>query len=174
MAFLPMITKYSFIIPIIALLLSCFQLQASSSYEGNSHIAETLESYKDAKKLDGAKMKIARPFIKKTPMGAMLDQIEMMIICPMERHSNNKAVLTENSALEILADYDLVKKIDDERSAMSIYIDKPKDNRFSEIILYNTRPESSVMLFVGDFTVESLIRVGEISDQQRKNVKKNK
>ena len=30
------------------------------------------------------------------------------------------------------------------------------------------------MLFVGDFTVESLRKVGEVSEQQRKHLKKNK
>jgi hypothetical protein len=57
---------------------------------------------------------------------------------------------------------------------MTIYIDTPQDNTPHEIILYNTKPEASIMLFKGDFTVESLIKVGEASEQERKHLKKNK
>jgi hypothetical protein len=57
---------------------------------------------------------------------------------------------------------------------MDIYIDTPKGDKFSEIVLYNTRPEASIILFVGDFTVESLIKVGEASEEERKHLKKNK
>ena len=55
---------------------------------------------------------------------------------------------------------------------MLIYIDEVKDNRFSEIILYTISSEKSVMVFNGDFTIESLKKVGEISDQQRQERKK--
>ena len=68
--------------------------------------------------------------------------------------------------------YILVKEIDDEKSKMSIYIDNPTGENFSEIVIYNAWPEASLMLFSGRFTVESLVKVGEVSEQQRKNLKK--
>ena len=98
----------------------------------------------------------------------------MLVICPMDTTGVKKDQISADKALKTLKEYNLVREIDDEMSTMTIYIDTPKDNRFSEIVLYNTRPETSVMLFMGDFTVESLIKVGEASEQERKHLKKNK
>ena len=68
----------------------------------------------------------------------------------------------------------LAHEIDDELSHMLIYVDDVKDNRFSEIILYITSPDKSILLFKGDFTVESLKKVGELSEQDRKRRIKEK
>ena len=157
----------------VALLMLCIPLCASTTQKGGSPVAEMLNSHKDAKKLDGTKLKIAKPFIKRTPMGIIMDEIHMMIICPMDLESNDARSLPKE-AQKVLQKYNLVQQIDDEKSTMDIYIDTPKGDRFSEIILYNTKPEPSIMLFVGDFTVESLIKVGEASEEERKHLKKNK
>ena len=154
--------------------LLCTSLQASQLHEGDSPALEMLDSNRDSKKLDGAKLKIARPFLKRTPMGAIIDEIQMLVICPLDVDGKQNDISFINKAHNVLKGYNLVSEIDDELSEMAIYIDTPRDNRFSEIILYHTRPEPSIMLFVGDFTVESLTRVGELSEQQRKNLKKNK
>lgn len=140
----------------------------------DSPAVQVLEAQQDSKRLDGTKFKIAKPFIKRTPMGVIIDEIEMMIICPLENNSTKAEDLLPAEAKEMLKKYILVKEIDDERSTMAIYIDNPKGNNFSEIVIYNKRPDASIMLFVGDFTVESLIKVGEVSEQQRKHLKKNK
>ena len=167
--------KHSYIFNIAAaVLMLCTPLYASAGQEEESRVLEVLDSYKEAKKLDGAKLKIARPFLKRTPMGVIVDEINMLVICPMDTTGVKKDQISEDKALKTLKEYNLVREIDDEMSTMTIYIDTPQDNRFSEIVLYNTRPETSVMLFMGDFTVESLIKVGEASEQERKHLKKNK
>ena len=159
---------------IASFLLICSGLHASRLMDEDSPALELLDANKESKKLDGTKLKIARPFIKRTPMGAIIDEISMLVICPLDLDDKKNDASLANEAKQVLKGYNLVKEIDDEKSAMSIYIDTPKEDRFSEIILYHTRPDPSIMLFVGDFTVESLIRVGELSDQQRKHLKKNK
>ena len=157
-----------------ALLLLCPPLHASETCEGDSPVAVMLDSNKETKTLDGTKLKIARPFLKRTPMGVILDEINMLAICPLELDPEKDDFKFTKEAEKALKAYNLVREIDDEKSTMTIYIDTPQDNRFSEIVLYNTKPEASIMLFVGDFTVESLIKVGEASEQQRKYLKKNK
>ena len=156
----------------VALFMLCPTLNAWNGTEGDSPAIQMLDSKKEAKILDGTKLKIARPFLKRTPMGVIIDEIEMMIICPLENDTQNGARLVKE-AQAVLKRYNLVREIDDERSKMDIYIDTPEDDKFSEIILYHTRPEPYIMLFVGNFTVESLIKVGEMSEQQRKHLKKN-
>ena len=142
--------------------------------KNDSPAAQMLEAQKDSKILDGAKFKIAKPIIRRTPMGVIIDEIEMMIICPLECNSAKAEDLLPAEAKEMLKHYILVREIDDERSTMAIYIDNPKGDNFSEIVIYNERPDASIMLFVGNFTVESLRKVGEVSEQQRKHLKKNK
>ena len=156
----------------VALFMLCPTLNAWNGTEGYSPAIKMLDSQKEAKILDGTKLKIARPFLKRTPMGVIIDEIEMMIICPLENDTPSGARLVKE-AQGVLKRYNLVREIDDERSKMDIYIDTPEDDKFSEIILYHTHPEPSIMLFVGNFTVESLIKVGEMSEQQRKHLKKN-
>ena len=157
-----------------ALFLLCPSLHATESCEGDSPVVVILDSNKETKTLDGAKLKIARPFLKRTPMGVILDEINMLAICPLELDPQKDDFKFTKEAEKVLKEYNMVREIDDEMSTMAIYIDTPHNDSFSEIILYNTRPEASLMLFVGDFTVESLIKVGEASEQMRKHLKKNK
>lgn len=166
--------KHIFINIAAGLLLLSTSLQATVLHEGDSPVAVMLDSNKETKTLDGAKLKIARPFLKRTPMGVILDEINMLAICPLELDPQEDSFHFTVEAQKVLKGYNLVREIDDEKSTMTIYIDTPQNDRFSEIVLYNTKPEASIMLFVGDFTVESLIKVGEVSEQQRKNLKKNK
>ena len=151
----------------------CSNLHAWDRHEGESPAVHMLDSRKESKVLEGTMLKLARPFLKRTPMGVIVDEIEMMVICPLEKNDKQGDVDLVEEARKVLKGYNLVKEIDDERSKMTIYIDTPQENRFSEIVLYHTRPEASIMVFVGNFTVESLIKVGEVSDQQRKYLKKN-
>lgn len=166
--------KHIFIYIAACLLPICTSLSATPLHEGDSPVAVILDSNKETKILDGTKLKIAKPFLKRTPMGVIIDEINMLAICPLELDPQEDSFNFTIEAQKILKGYNLVKEIDDEKSTMTIYIDTPQNDRFSEIVLYNTKPEASIMLFVGDFTVESLIKVGEVSEQQRKNLKKNK
>ena len=145
-------------------------VHAASGSGEFSPVESMLNSRRDSKRLEGTKFKIAKPFLRRTPMGAIVDEISMMIICSTEDDGADDVKRTNDA----LKDYILVKEIDDELSLMAIYVDKPQGDRFSEIVIVNTRPEPSIMLFSGDFTVQSLIKVGELSEQQRKNLKKNK
>ena len=124
-----------------------------------------LEAGKKTKRLEGSTLKMARPILKKTPISVIMDNIEMMMICPLEKEKGELTARTE----KMLDRYMLVREIDDEISNMFIYIDSPDNDRFSELILYTKSPEPIIMLFEGDFTVEDLMKVGELSVQDRKD-----
>ena len=140
-----------------------YSYAAGDKYE-ESPAVKVLEAGKKTRRLEGSTLKIARPILKKTPISAIMDNIEMMMICPLEKE---KGELTERTE-RMLNRYMLVREIDDEISNMFIYIDSPDNDRFSELILYTKSPEPTVMLFEGDFTVEDLMKVGELSVQDRK------
>lgn len=163
-------TRLSYLLAAVAFMI-CSTVHAVEGHDEDSQAMQLLTSQKEAKVLSGAKMKIARPFLKRTPMGVIIDEIEMMVICPLDLESENDLKLIRK-AKSVLTGYNMVRQIDDERSKMDIFIDSPQNDKFSEIILYHSRPEPSIMLFVGDFNVESLIKVGKASEQERKNLKK--
>lgn len=48
------------------------------------------------------------------------------------------------------------------------------NNSFIELILYITGPDRTILYFRGDFSVEGLMRVGELSEQDRKKRIKTK
>lgn len=151
----------------VTLTVICQDIYAAGRKAEESPAIQTLGSLKDAKKLEGAMLKLARPIIKKTPMSVVMDNIETMVICDMGKEG--KEVDPELKAIveNVLKHYSKVDEIDDEMYHMLIYIDEPEGDRFSEIILYTTRKDKSVMVFKGDFTIDSLKKVGELSDQQR-------
>ena len=150
----------------------CQTPYASAKTTADSPAVQTLKTCKDAKTYEGAMLKLAKPFLKKTPMGFLMDNIESIRICPIEKNGKeDEAVLTAKIE-KMLKHYSNVNEINDDSYHMLIYIDEVKEDRFSEIILYTISSEKSVMVFNGDFTIESLKKVGEISDQQRQERKK--
>ena len=126
-----------------------------------------LTSGKNARKLEGGMLKLARPALKKTPMAVVMDDIDMMVMYSISQKADEEEKQFAQQAINVLEKYNKVSEIDDPDYRMSIYIDNPVGENFSEIILYTSRPDASIMVFVGNFTIGSLKKVGEISDQRR-------
>lgn len=145
----------------------CHDINASEPEKDNTPAIKALQSGKKTRRLEGATMKLARPILKKTPMSAVMNDIEMMMFCPVEKN-NSKDGEFAGRVKNALKGYMLAHEIDDELSHMLIYVDEVKGNRFTELILYITSPDQTILYFRGDFTVEALMKVGELSEQDRK------
>lgn len=158
---------------VLACMAMCHDICADGPRKDNTPAIKALESGKKTRRLEGATLKIARPIIKNTPMSAVLDDIDMMMFCPVEKNDRKDSDFS-GRVEEALKGYMLAHEIDDELSHMLIYVDEVKGNRFTELILYITGPERTILYFRGDFTVEGLMRVGEISEQDRQKRIKNK
>ena len=161
------------IIMAVALVTICQYGHAAGGNTDDTPAVKVLESGKKTKKLEGATLKIARPILKKTPMSVIMDDIRMLMICPLDNQKKDQPEMAAKVE-RMLKSYTMVREIDDELYHMYIYIDTPHNDRFSELILYHKRPEVSIMLFEGDFTTESLLKVGELSDQQREKRRQSK
>lgn len=153
------------------MVLLCQNIHAAVQKTGDSPVVQLMDTNEKAKKVEGAMLKMARPILKKTPMSAVMDNIEMMIICPVEKADDKVFV---EKAENVLKGYNKVNEIYDDDYTMFIYINDPEGKEFSEIILYKTTPEASIMVFEGDFNAEGLMKVGELSDQQRQKRKQSK
>ena len=153
----------SLLIIFTVLAMLCSGASASGKKVDESVAIQMLSSNKKAKTLTGTTMRFARPALKKTPMSVLMDNIESMLICPLD--NSDKAYLGKVDTM--LGNYTMVNEINDDDYRMLIFIDTLHGNRFSEIILYTTDPDKTIMVFCGDFTTEGLTKVGELSDQQR-------
>ena len=149
------------------LMMLCPDIYALTKKAEDSPAVQVLTSNKNARKLEGGMLKLARPALKKTPMAVVMDDIDMMVMYSISQKADEEEKQFAQQAINVLESYNKVSEIDDPDYRMSIYIDNPVGENFSEIILYTSRPDPSIMVFIGDFTIASLKKVGEISDQKR-------
>ena len=149
------------------LMMLCPDIYALTKKAEDSPAVQVLTSNKNARKLEGGMLKLARPALKKTPMAVVMDDIDMMVMYSISQKADEEEKQFAQQAINVLESYNKVSEIDDPDYRMSIYIDNPVGENFSEIILYTSRPDASIMVFIGDFTIASLKKVGEISDQKR-------
>ena len=156
----------------ILTVLTCLAFSAKAEEPAKSPAVNFLEAndgVKGAKcmKIDGLMLKMARPTLKKTPVTAIIDELESLYMFSFKegRESEEKAFVT--AAEKMLKSYMKVSEINDEISRMAIYVDRTKGNACHEMILLITWPSTSMMIFNGDFTEDSLRRMDEISKKQR-------
>ena len=154
--------KILHIILAAALAVLCQNISATTPPGDGSDVIQLLESNKKSRKLEGGMLKLARPIIKKTPMGYVVDKISMMIVCPVE---NDDSTFVPKAETMIAANYTLAGAVNDEDKVISLYVDTPKDDRCSLLILRSVKPDNAIMLFKGDFTIEDLQEVGRRSEE---------
>ena len=154
--------KILHIILAAALAVLCQNISATTPPGDGSDVIQLLESNKKSRKLEGGMLKLARPIIKKTPMGYVMDKISMMIVCPVE--DDDRTFVPKAEAM-IAANYTLAGAVNDEEKVISLYVDTPKDDRCSLLILRSVKPDNAIMLFKGDFTIEDLQEVGRRSEE---------
>ena len=152
----------------VALAVLCLSAHAAGGNEAATPAVRLLDSNKSTKKLEGMMLRMAKPILRKTPMVAVMDDIEMMMMCPVGKVSKKDNGEFVHKAEAVFKGYTLAHEINDELSHMFIYVHGLDGDRFEELILYITSPDPSILLFRGDFTVESLMKVGELSEQDRK------
>ena len=135
---------------------------AGNSSEKDSPAIQLLESGPKARKLEGAMLRMARVVMKKTPMVVIMNDIDLIIICPMENASKDFS----QKVTSMLKNYALAGEVNEKDSEMSVYIDAVKNGHFTELIIYNKRPDDSIMLFQGNFTPEELQEMGSRFEAQ--------
>ena len=165
--------RHTLVLMLTAMLL-CHSTYAAADKVEDSAAVKVIESGKKTRRLEGATLKIARPILKKTPMVAVMDDIEMMMHCPVDKISRKDHGEFAGKVDKVLKDFMLVKEIDDELSHMLIYVGGLEGKMFNELILYIISPDQTLLYFRGDFTEEGLMKVGELSEQDRKRRIKNK
>lgn len=155
---------------------------ATSKNDNPSPIETLVESSEDIKggnleKIEGFTLKLAKPFMKKTPIAAIMNNLDRMVMFSMEDTSVQDYSIFMHKADEILKDYFKITEMRKDDNLTSLYIDaSPEKSTFSEMIMYVTKPSVAIMIFKGNFTMESLKKMGELSQQmeEKKNNRESK
>lgn len=118
-------------------------------------------------KIDGLMLRMARPTLKKTPVLAILDELESLYMFSFKEGKESEEKTFQSNAMKALNKYTKAGEISDDVSRMYIFLNQQEGNIFHEMVLLNVWPTTSMMVFHGDFTEESLRRMEEISRKQR-------
>lgn len=156
----------------ILTVLICLALSAKADAPATSpavKFLETNDSVKGAKctKIDGLMMRVAKPTLKKTPVIAIMDELDCFYMFSFKEDRTTEEQAFVTAAQKMLKSYMKVSEIKDDISHMVIYVDQPEGNTCHEIVMLVTWPSTSMMVFHGDFTEDSLRRMDEISKKQR-------
>ena len=157
---------------IILLALMSQRFSAHAQEAGKSVAVKFLEANDDVKgakcvKIDGLMMRMAKPTLKKTPVLAIMDELNCLYMFSFKENRENEEKAFVSAAEKMLKSYMKVSEITDEISHMVIYVDQPQGNTCNEIVMLITWPSTSMMVFHGDFTEDSLRRMDAISKKQR-------
>ena len=130
---------------------------------------EANDEVKGAKcmKLDGLMLKLARPTLKKTPAVAIMNNLDCLYMYSFKENKKAEEKAFVAAAEKMLKSYMKASEIKDDISHMDIYLDGEYGNIHHEMIMLVTWPSTSMMVFHGNFTEESLRKMDEISKKQR-------
>ena len=150
----------------------CLAFSARADEPAKSPAVRFLEANDDVKgakcmKVDGLMLRMARPTLNMTPVKAIINDLDALYMFSFKenRETEEKAFVT--AAEKMLKSYMKASEIKDDISHMVIYLDKPDGNTCHEMVMLITWPSTSMMVFHGDFTEDSLRRMNEISKKQR-------
>lgn len=157
----------------------CQHASADGKKVAESPAVQLLESRRDMKgikdmKLEGFMLKMAKGAMKKSPVVAISDNLDRMYIFAIEDASEMDEVHFRADAEKVLAGYTKVAEVVEDHATTILYINGQVGDTFNEMIMYVTRPGTSMMIFQGEFTTDHLVKMNEISERQRKERKTTK
>ena len=126
-------------------------------------------------KLEGLMLRMAKPYMKKEPISAVMDDIERMYMLNMKDVSDGDMAKFNAELNKALQPYIKAGEVyrEDTDSNLALYLDKPEEGVFHEMFLVVTRPETVIMVFHGKFTEEGLLNMSDLSQKRSKRKSKN-
>ena len=160
------------VILILMTALMRLEVSAQSQNAAKSPAVSFLEANDDVKgakcmKIDGLMLRMAKPTLNKTPVKAIIDDLDVLYMFSFKENREREEKAFVTAAEKMLKSYMKASEIKDDISHMVIYLDQPNGNTCHEMVMLITWPSTSMMVFHGDFTEESLRRMDEISKKQR-------
>ena len=142
---------------ILLTLFVAFEMSALSPAES------FVKKYEDLKgvrciQVAGAKMRFARPVLKRYPIGPMSDCVNEVIVLNMEKASEQDKSHFIKELHRVLRQYEYVGKSDSPNGEVDVYLNLESPDYVDEIVIYN--PElMTVNVLAGKFPVPDLKKI---------------
>ena len=141
------------------------------------NLLQQSELIKGAKlvKLEGLMLRMARPYMKKEPISAVMDDIETMYMLNLKDVSEADMAKFNAELSKAVQPYTKAGEVfrEDTNSNLALYLDKPEGGVFHEMFLVVTNPDTVIMVFHGKFTEEGLLNMSALSQKRSKRKSKN-
>lgn len=162
---------------LLIVLASCFLVSVSAHAQQNTPAISLLESYEDCKdfkyiEMAGHKLNFAKPFIKRTPAGALIDKTKGLYMCIVDERNAEEAKGFQSKADSVFrADYTLLAEQDFNGTFHSIFIDGQDLDAFSEVVMLTKgKGKVSAFVFYGNYDKECLEEMARTAAEQEGNV----
>ena len=149
-AILTLVMTYSLAVP----------SEARKKEEGNT-VIQLFESYEEAKgveyfNLDGFLLKMARPTIRKSPIGKAADQIDNLCIFSMTEAGKEVRSKFMKEADAVLGSYEMVLETKEEKQTSRIYMKKSSAETIDEFIVYALGEDIAFIYIKGEIPMSAL------------------
>lgn len=137
-----------------------YPAQARKTETQNSLI-QFLQSYEEADgvdyfDLDGLLLKMAKPKIKKSPVGKAADDIDQVVIFSMSSAKTEKKAKFMKEVSNLLQDYTKAKEVKEEETESYVYMKQEQENILSELIVLSVGEDISIIVMTGQIPVDAL------------------
>lgn len=134
--------------------------EARKKEEGNTLI-QLFESYEETKgveyfNLNGFLLKMARPTIKKSPIGKAADQIDNLCIFSMTEAGKEVRSKFMKEADAALGSYKKVLETTEDKQTSRIYMKKTSAEIIDELIVYSLGEDIALIYIKGEIPVSAL------------------
>lgn len=149
--------------------------EARKKEEGNT-VIQLFESYEEAKgveyfNLDGFLLKMARPTIRKSPIGKAADQIDNLCIFSMTEAGKEVRSKFMKEADAVLGSYEMVLETKEEKQTSRIYMKKSSAETIDEFIVYALGEDIAFIYIKGEIPMSAL--EGMAPENETEGVKKS-
>lgn len=170
-----MIRFYTIIITFVMTLCIALPVEARKDKEINALI-ELMESYEEAKgvqyfNLNGMILKMAKPSIKKTPVGKAADDIDNLCIFSMNDAVKEVRAKFLKEADLLFKDYEMALEKTEEEVTSRIYVKKTSAGIIDELIVYNLGADIALIYIIGQIPVSSLEGISPSTEKEDKDRK---
>ena len=152
--------KIFLILITLAGIMACGNADAKET-EADNGLVEIFESYTEAKgvqyfNLEGFTLKMARPKIRKTPVGNAADGIESLYIFAMKDVKKEVKAKFVKEAEAVFGTYEMALETNEKGKKSRIFIKKTQPEIIDEMIIYSMENDPVVIYMVGEIPVAEM------------------
>lgn len=144
----------------LALVMISVPSQAKKADETNE-LVEFLQSYEDNDgveiyNLKGLILKMARPTIRKSPVGEAAEYIDNLVIFSMKDAKGDRKAKFYKEVLKLLQGYETAAGTKVDKMESHVYIKKAQEDILSELVVVTKEEDIAIIVMIGEIPVATL------------------